>query len=97
MAVPKGAGTTRLKTELEQTIEEEGLQEFARVYTDGSLAEDRVGCLVICDPEEIKIRLAEQTCIFNAAAQAIIEDAVQQSSLYEILYQSPRFLIIVAH
>jgi hypothetical protein len=36
MAVSKGAGTARLKDELEQTIEEEGLQEFTRVYTDGS-------------------------------------------------------------
>jgi hypothetical protein len=71
MAVPKGAGTARLKTELEQTIEKKGLQEFTRVYTDGSVMEDRVGCSVICDPEEIKIRLAEQTCIFNAEAQAI--------------------------
>jgi hypothetical protein len=35
--------------------------------------EDRVGCSVICGPEEIKIRLAEQTCICNAEAQAIIE------------------------
>jgi ribonuclease HI len=35
--------------------------------------EDRVGCLVICGPKEIKIRLAEQTCIFNAETQAIIE------------------------
>jgi hypothetical protein len=35
--------------------------------------EDRVGCSIICGPEEIKIRLAEQTCIFNAEAQAIIE------------------------
>jgi ribonuclease HI len=43
------------------------------VYTDGSVMEDRVGCSVIFGPEEIKIRLAEQTCIFNAEAQAIIE------------------------
>jgi hypothetical protein len=44
------------------------------VYTDGSVIEDRVlGCLVIYCPEEIKIRLAEQTCIFNAEATAIIE------------------------
>jgi hypothetical protein len=34
---------------------------------------DRVGCSLICDPEEISIRLAEQTCIFNAEDQAIIE------------------------
>jgi hypothetical protein len=61
MAVPKGAGTARLKAELEQTIEDEGLQEFTRVYTDGSVIEDRVGCSVICGPEEIKIIQAEQT------------------------------------
>jgi hypothetical protein len=42
-AVPKGAGTARLKAELKQTIEEEGLQKFTKVYTDGSVMEDRVG------------------------------------------------------
>jgi hypothetical protein len=46
IAVPKGAGAARLKSELEQTIEEEGLQKFTRVYTDGSVMEDRVECLV---------------------------------------------------
>jgi hypothetical protein len=39
MVVPKGAGTARLKVKLEQTIEEEGLQKFTRVYTDGSVIE----------------------------------------------------------
>jgi hypothetical protein len=51
MAVPIEAGTARLKAELEQTIEEEGLQEFTRVY-DGSVMEDRVGCSVICGPKK---------------------------------------------
>jgi ribonuclease HI len=32
-----------------------------------------VGCAAICGTKEIRIRLAEQTCIFNAEAQAIIE------------------------
>jgi hypothetical protein len=73
MAVPKGTGTARLKAELEQTIEEEGLQKFTRVYTVGSVMEDRAGCSVICGPEEIKIRQAEQTCLFNSEALAIIE------------------------
>jgi hypothetical protein len=41
------------------------------VYTDGYVMADRVGCSVICGPEEIKIRLAKQTWMFNA--QAIIE------------------------
>jgi hypothetical protein len=43
MAVPKGTGIARLKAELEQTIEEDGLQKFTRVYTDRSIIEDRVG------------------------------------------------------
>jgi hypothetical protein len=73
MAVSKGAGTARLKAKLEQTIKEEGPQEFMRVYTDGPVMDDRVGSLVICSSKEIKIRLAEQTCIFNAEAKAIIE------------------------
>jgi hypothetical protein len=57
MAVPKGAGTARLKAELEKTIEGEGLQKFTRVYTDGSAMEERVECSVICSSEEIKIKL----------------------------------------
>jgi hypothetical protein len=67
MTVPKGAGTARLKAELEQTVEEEGLQEFMRVYTDGSAMEDRM--FGNMRPEQIKISLAEQTCIFNAGPQ----------------------------
>jgi hypothetical protein len=67
MAVPKGAGIARLKAK------KEVLQKFTRVYTVGSGMEDRVRCSIIFSPEEIKIRLAEQTCIFNAEAQAIIE------------------------
>jgi hypothetical protein len=54
MAVPKGAGTSRLKAKLEQTIEEEGLQEFMRVYTDGSVMDDRVGSSVICQLQRNK-------------------------------------------
>jgi hypothetical protein len=65
MAVPKGPGTARLKAELEQTIEEGGLQKFTRVYSDGFVMEDRVECSVMYSPEEIKIRLAEQMCIFK--------------------------------
>jgi hypothetical protein len=59
-----------------KTIVEEGLQKFTRAYTDGSVMEERVGCSVICRPEEIKIRLAEQTCIFNADAQTSIKATI---------------------
>jgi ribonuclease HI len=72
-AVPKGAGTIRLKTELEQVIEEEEISDFTRVYTDGSKMDNLVGYAVIYGTKEIRIRLAEQTCIFSAEAQAIIE------------------------
>jgi ribonuclease HI len=47
MAVSKGAGTARLKAELEQTIEEKGLQAVTIVYTDGFVMKDRVGFSVI--------------------------------------------------
>jgi ribonuclease HI len=53
-------------------------------YTNGSVIEDRVGCSVICGPKEIKIRLAEQTCIFNAEAQAIIE-AIKATRRWKIV------------
>jgi hypothetical protein len=58
---------------MEQTIEEEGLEEYVRVYTDGSLMEDRVGCTIICKAREIKIRPPKQMSIVNAEALAILE------------------------
>jgi hypothetical protein len=33
-AIPKGTVTARIKAEMEQTIEEQGLEEYVRVYTD---------------------------------------------------------------
>jgi hypothetical protein len=41
-AIPKGTATARIKAEKEQTIEEKELEEYVRVYTGGSLMEDRV-------------------------------------------------------
>jgi hypothetical protein len=58
---------------MEQTIEEERLEEYVKVYTDGSLMEDQVGCAIICEAREIKIRLPKQMSIFNAEAVAILE------------------------
>jgi hypothetical protein len=72
-AIPKGTATARIKAEMEQTIEEEGLEEYVRVYTDESLMEERVGCAIICEAREIKIRLPKQMSIFNAEAVAILE------------------------
>jgi ribonuclease HI len=43
------------------------------VYTNGSLMEDRVGCALICEAREIKIRLPKQMSIFNTEVVAILE------------------------
>jgi hypothetical protein len=71
--IPKGTATARIKAEMEHTIKVEGLEEYVRVFTDGSLIEDRVGCAIICEAREIKIRLPKQMLIFNAEAVAILE------------------------
>jgi hypothetical protein len=72
-AISKGTATARIKDVMEQTIEEEGLEEYVRVYTDGRLMKDRVWCAIICETREIKIRLPKQMSIFNAKAVAILE------------------------
>jgi hypothetical protein len=72
-AIPKRMATARIKAEMEQTIEEEGLEDYVRVYTDGSVMEDRVQCAIFCESREIKIRLPKQMSIFNAEAVAILE------------------------
>jgi hypothetical protein len=69
--IRKGTTSARIKAEIEQTIEEEGLEEHVRVYTDGSLMVD--GWSIICEAREIKIRLPKQMSIFNAEAVAILE------------------------
>jgi ethanolamine ammonia-lyase large subunit len=56
---------------LETIIEEEGLQEYARVYTDGSVIDEWSGCAIVMGQNEVKIRLAGQMSIFNAEGQAI--------------------------
>jgi hypothetical protein len=44
-AIPKGTATAKIKAEMEQIIEEEGLEEYVRVYTNGSLTEkSRIDC-----------------------------------------------------
>jgi hypothetical protein len=42
MTLPKGS--TRIRAEPETIIEEEGLREYARVYKDGSVMDERSGC-----------------------------------------------------
>jgi hypothetical protein len=59
--IPKGTATAKIKAKME-------LEKYARVYTDGSLMEDLVGCAIICEAREIKIILPKQMSIFKAVA-----------------------------
>jgi hypothetical protein len=58
MALRKGSGSSRIRTELETIKEEEGLRKYARVYTDGSVMDERSGCAIVMGQREVKIRLA---------------------------------------
>jgi hypothetical protein len=67
MALPKGSGSARIRAELETITQKEGFREYARVYTDGSVMDERSGCAIVMGQKEVKIRLAGQM------SQAIIE------------------------
>jgi hypothetical protein len=58
MVLPKGSGSARIRAELETIIEEEGLREYARVYTDGFVMDERSGCAIMMGQREVKIRLS---------------------------------------
>jgi hypothetical protein len=58
MALPKRSVPARIRAELETIIEEEGLREYARVYTDGSVMAERSGCAIMMSHRKVKIRLA---------------------------------------
>jgi hypothetical protein len=47
-----------IRAELETIIEEERLREYARVYTDTSVINERSGCVIVKGHMEVKIRLA---------------------------------------
>jgi hypothetical protein len=66
MALPKGSGSARIRAELATMIEEEGIREYARVYTDGSVMYERSGCAIVMGHREVE-------SIFNEEAQVIIE------------------------
>jgi hypothetical protein len=66
MALPKVSGSARIRAELETIIEQEGIREYARVYTDGSVMDERSGCAIVMGHREVE-------SIFNEEAQAIIE------------------------
>jgi ribonuclease HI len=70
MATSRGAGIDAIRADIEQIINKTGLQEYQRVFTDGSLIGNKVGCAIVTTQTNIKIR---PTTIFNAELQAILE------------------------
>jgi hypothetical protein len=75
MATSKRAEIYRIMADMEQSINENGLREYQKVFTDGSIIGNKVGCAIVTTQTNIKIGLAEPTTIFNAElwAQAILE------------------------
>jgi hypothetical protein len=71
--LPKGAGKEWIRTEMQQLIEEERLNEHQHIYTDGSLKEQQVGCAVVMPSSTLKYRLIPQTTSFNAEMFAILK------------------------
>jgi hypothetical protein len=68
-----GAGTERIRAEMRQVIEDEGLSDYESIYTDGSLKDEKVYCAVILPTAALKYRLLPQTTIFNAKMFAILK------------------------
>jgi hypothetical protein len=60
---------------MKQIINENGLREYQRVLTNGSLIGNKKGCAIVTTQTNIKIRLVEPTSIFNSELQANLEAA----------------------
>jgi hypothetical protein len=55
MATPRGAGIDRIRAGMEQIINENGLREYHRLFTDGSLIiGNKVGCAIVTAQTNIK-------------------------------------------
>jgi hypothetical protein len=72
-ALPKGAGTKRIRAEIRQVIEDEGLSDYENIYTDGSLKGEKLGCAVALPTVTLKYRLLPQTTIFDAEIFVILK------------------------
>jgi hypothetical protein len=44
MATLRGSGIDRIRADMQQIINENGLREYQRVFTDGSIIGNKVGC-----------------------------------------------------
>jgi hypothetical protein len=53
-ALPKGAGTKKIRAEMRKVIEDKGFSGYESTYTDGSLKEEKVGCAVVFPTATLK-------------------------------------------
>jgi uncharacterized protein YbcC (UPF0753/DUF2309 family) len=60
MPVPYGAETDRIRGDIEQIINENGLRKYYRVFTDESQIENQVGCVIVTVQTKIKHKLVAQ-------------------------------------
>jgi hypothetical protein len=65
-AIPKGAETERIRAEMRQVIQDDGLSDCESIYTDGSLKEEKVDCKVFLPTATLKYRLLPQTAILRS-------------------------------
>jgi hypothetical protein len=64
MATLRGTGIDRIRADMEQIINENGIREYKRVFTDDPLLETRL---------DAELSRVNPTSIFNAELQAILE------------------------
>jgi hypothetical protein len=55
MATPRDAEIDRIRADMEQIINENGLPGYKRVFTDRSLIGNKVGCAIVTTQKNIKI------------------------------------------
>jgi hypothetical protein len=75
MANPRVAEIDKIRANMKQITNKNGLQEYHRIFTDESLIGNQVGCKIVTAQTKIKLRLAETTTIFNTELEAILESA----------------------
>jgi hypothetical protein len=55
MATPRDAEIDRIRADMEQILNENGLSGYKRVFTDRSLIGNKVGCAIVTTQTNIKI------------------------------------------
>jgi hypothetical protein len=76
----KGTPNEKFRAEFQELVNEKH-NNHTRIYTDGSKYEEKVGYAVVTDQQSTRRRRRDQSSIFSAEQEAII-DAIQRSDIY---------------